>query len=221
LEISGGEKMKVMKRVCFLSVLVIVAVAAQDAMALPSGTYVDNNGKNWEGFKAYQESGYDVVLNWAVYKMSDNPWAAQVDFPPADNYIYAYQLFSSTLSTKDVGYFGLLDGTPSHDPVKQALMHETQAVADGAGIMTNPNPSNDNEQGIWKWTPGIGFVSAGTKSAFLIFSSIYGPTRGSFEVKENQGEDPGVPVPEPGTFILLGVASSIYFTRRTKKRNKP
>jgi hypothetical protein len=205
-----------MKRLCIFGVLIVAAMLVQDAMALPSGAYVDDNNKTWRGFKSYTNDGFDVVLDWAVYKISSaNPWS-QVDFPDGDNYIYAYQIFNNQDAAKDVGFFGMLD--KHGDPITQTLMHATQAVADGAGgVMTDPNPSS--KQGEWAWLPGVGYVSAGKNSAFLIFSSVYGPTKGSFVVKEAQESDPGTPdVPEPGTLALLGTAAGMFFAKRTKKR---
>jgi len=214
-----GEKMKLIKGIFLLAVFVTAGFAVQDAAALPGNAYVDDDGKNWQGFKTYAEDGYDVVLKWAVYEMEDNPWASQVEFPEADNYIYAYQLFSSELSTKDIGYFGILD--KNGDKITQTLMHNTRAVADGAGVIAEPNPST--EQGEWTWAEGVGFVQAGQKSSFLLFSSIYGPTRGSFEIRAPEEELPPGPekVPEPASIVFLGLASSWFITRRTKNKHKP
>lgn len=215
-ELSEDERtMVMMKRFCTIGVLIVAAMLVQDAMALPSGAYTDNNDKTWRGYKTYTSDGFDVVLDWAVYKMSEvNPWSTQVTFPPGDNFIYAYQLFNDLDATKDVGFFQMLDvhGTP----IEQTLMHATRSVADGAGKMTDPNPSDDDKQGQWTWMPGTGFVSAGAKSAFLIFSSVYGPVKGSFVVKELAPEDP--PVPEPGTLALLGTAAGMFLAKRTRKR---
>jgi hypothetical protein len=213
-ELSEDERtMVMMKRFCIIGVLIVAAMLVQDAMALPSGTYVDDNEKNWSGYKSYNSDGFDVVLEWAVYEISSvNPWAQQVDFPDGDNFIYAYQIFNYPDTTKDVGFFSVLD--IGGNAVAQTLMHATRSVADGAGIMSDPNPSTT--QGEWKWTPGVGFVSAQNKSAFLIFSSVYGPTKGSFVIRGPEEEEP--PVPEPGTLALFGVASGLFLAKRTRKR---
>jgi len=207
-----------MKRYCIFGVLIVAAMMVQDAMALPSGAYVDDNDKTWRGYKSYTSDGFDVVLDWAVYEMSSLPSVFQaVNFPEGDNFIYAYQLFSDPDATKDVGSFKMLD--IQGNPIAQTLMHATRSVADGAGIMTDPNPSDDDKQGEWSWTPGVGFVSAGAKSAFLIFSSVYGPTKGSFVIRgPDEEEPPGPEAPEPGTLALLGTAAGMFFAKRTKKR---
>ena len=210
--------MNVKKAISVLSVLIITAMLAQDAVALPASSYVDGNGKSWQGYKTYTQDGYDVVLEWAVYNIAANPWAGSVDFSAGDQYVYAYQLFSNTTSTSNVGSFSVLD--IGGNPISQALMHETQAVANGQGVMPDPNPSA--VQGEWKWMPGVGFITAGEYSAYLIFSSVYAPTAGSFAVKAPEEGDAGVPnevgeVPEPGILTLFGIASAMFAAKRRKK----
>jgi hypothetical protein len=140
-----------------------------------------------------------------------------VSFPADDHYIYAYQLFSYASSTKDIGSFTMLD--IDGNPITQTLMHETQAVANGQGVMPDPNPSA--VQGEWKWLPGIGFVTAGKYSAYLIFSSVYAPVKGSFTIKAPEEGDPGKPaVPEPGTLALLGIASAMFAAKRGKNARR-
>ena len=208
--------MGVFKKFCFVGLLVIAAVFAQDASALPYSTYGADYG--WAGYKTYSQNGLDLTLTFNVYDIIAHPseiaWAAGVDFPAGDRYVYAYQLFSSSLSTKDVAYFGILD--KSGNPIAQVLMHATQGV--GEGEMPDPSPSPEDEQGIWKWSPG-GYVSKDEHSAYLIFSSIYAPTRGRFEVKaSDESEPPGPEVPEPATIALFCIASGLLVARRNIKR---
>jgi hypothetical protein len=208
--------MRAMRTFVFVSALIVVALMAQNVAAMPSGAYVDDYGKEWEGYKTYQEDGFDMVLQWAVYDIADNPWAAEVEFPEGDNYIYAYQLFNKFSSSEDIGLFAILD--ISGNPLPQDIMHNTRSVADGDGAMSDPNPS-DNE-GEWEWSAGVGFVSVGRYSAFLVFSSPYGPTRGSFKVQAPEDEEgPGEPeVPEPGTIALLGGGAGLILLKRRTKR---
>jgi hypothetical protein len=208
--------MGVLKRFCFVGLLVIAAIFAQDASALPLpySTYGADYG--WAGYKDYSEGGLDLTLTFNVYDIIANPseitWAAGADFPEGDRYVYAYQLFCDPLSTKDVSYFRILD--KSGNPIAQALMHATQGV--GEGVLPNPNPSPEDKQGEWVWSPG-GYISKDENSAYLVFSSIYAPTRGKFEVKASEQSEPPV-VPEPATIALFCFASGFLVARRNIKR---
>lgn len=198
--------MKVMKTIIFFSVLVHAILPVQDAAALYNSSLDE-----WEGNRTYTQDGFNLVLEWAVYTMAENPWRT-IAFPAGDQYIYAYQLINKTPS-EDIGLFSVLD--IGGNPLAQSLMHETQAMSVPQGVMPNPNPSA--VQGEWVWASGA-YVSAGRYSAFLIFSSPNAPTKGSFKIEGPQEEPPVPAVPEPGTIALLGVASGIFITNRRKKR---
>jgi hypothetical protein len=199
--------MKVMKIIYFLSVFIIAILPAQFAMALYTSSMDD-----WVGSKTYNQDDFDLVLEWAVYPMAENPWAGIVTFPSDDQYIYAYLLINGDPS-KDISLFSVLD--IGGNPIAQTSMHETQAMGIAEGIMPNPNPSDS--QGEWIWAPG-GYVSKGTYSAYLIFSSPFAPIKGSFKVVAPE-DMPPVPSPEPGTIALLGVASGWFIANRRKKQH--
>jgi len=213
--------MGVLKRIYFIGLLVIAAVFAQDASAafLPYSTYGADYG--WAGYKNYSENGLDLTLYFNVYDLSDDvgrsgelSWLADVVFPEGDRYVYAYQLYSESTSTKDLSFFRILD--KSGNPIAQELMHATQGT--GEGESPNPNPSLEDKQGEWVWSPG-GYVSKDEHSAFLVFSSIYAPTRGRFEVKAaDESEPPNPEVPEPATIALFCIASGLLVARRNIKR---
>ncbi len=208
--------MKVMKN-SLICILLIIAAFMQNASALPGNAYVDDNGKTWEGYKTYTQNSFNVVLEWAVYKMASNPWAATVDFPDEDKFVYAYQLFNN--SGKDVGSLGIRD--KEGNPILETLMHATQSLAAGDGIMSDPNPSS--VQGEWKWKAGTGFVTAGKYSAYLLFSSLYAPVSGSFVVRSSEESDPGEPdrtTPEPGSLALLTMASAMFAAKRAKNARR-
>ena len=212
-----------MKRICIFGLLIGWAVSAQVASAsLPFSTYGENNG--WQGYTTYEEGGFDCMLVFNVYDMVANPsetsWLGDIEFPQSDRYLYAYQLYSSELSTEDIAFFRILniDG----EEISQAVMHETQAAQDeeGTGVMTSPNPSPVDKQGQWTWAAGA-FISATKHSAYLIFSSDKAPVKGDFEVKASAPSDPPVPpddeVPEPATFAMFSGAA-LYAAMRRKKR---
>ena len=203
-----------MKAIGFLSMFIMTAILVQDAAALPTtDVYTDANGTSWKGHKTYDE----VYVEWAVY--DENPWGEEVTFPAGNNYIYAYQI--GDLGEDPIESFYLLEafGGPEIDWSSRAS--GTQAVDDelhDEDVMPVLPCENEAE---WHWSPtgGAGFITTDGYSAFLIFASPYAPIAGGFKVERSTDTEPPVPeVPEPGTIALLGVASSLFIARRTKKR---
>lgn len=209
------------KRILIFGLLIFVAVFTQVASAaLPFSTYGENNG--WQGYTTYEEGGFDCMLVFNVYDMVANPsetsWLGDIEFPQSDRYLYAYQLYSSELSTEDIAFFRILniDG----EEISQAVMHETQAAQEAAGTGVMPEPIHSTKQGEWVWAAGA-FISATEHSAYLIFSSDKAPVKGDFEVKASAPSEPPVPpddgVPEPATFAMFSGAA-LYAAMRRKKR---
>jgi len=65
---------------------------------------------------------------------------------------------------------------------------------------------------MWVWDG----IVADKYSWYLIFSSNYAPTSGNFTVTDESSAP--VPIPEPGTMALFGIASALYAAKRDKKR---
>ncbi len=210
--------MKVMKIICFLTVLVVTAVPAHNALALPDSAFVDGDGKSWEGHKTYDE----VYVEWAVYDIADNPW--EVEFPSGNNYIYAYQI--ANLGNDSIESFYLLDAFGGPEIDWSARASGTQAVDDGLHEEDVMPVLPCEDEAVWNWSPtdGDGFIMANGYSAFLIFASPYAPVVGGFGVARSTDDDsdtavPDKDIPEPASIALFGIASSWLFANRRKKRH--
>jgi hypothetical protein len=218
------RKMRVTIKTIGLGLLIGLTLLVQNTSALPNSTYGEDNG--WEGYKYYNENGFDLVITFNVYDTQHYPdeftWEGAVEMPDTDRYIYAYQIFSnqpSDANTKDVSYFSILD--LDKNPISQSLMHATTAQDDPSGVGIAPDPEVSVKQGAWEWSVAGGYILAGKLSTYLIFSSPYEPTEGSFEIKapEEQGKPPR-PVPEPGMTALLGMGATMLFTRLRKRQSR-
>jgi hypothetical protein len=213
--------MKMMNSMKLSGVVIMLAVLAQNAMALPYSTYGDQN--NWAGYKKYNEDGVKMTLVFNVYDTVAHPtefiWNGGAAKPTGDRYIYAYQIINETGSL-DISLFNLLD--KAKNPLSQQLMHSSCAQYDGSPLSVAPSPNVCAEQGVWQWSAATnGLLAAGKNSWFLIFSSGNAPTKGSFKVEADAGTDPVVPgedVPEPCTLALFGIASALYAAKRGRKR---
>ena len=198
--------MKVMKAIGFLSVLAVATVLVQNASALPNSSMTD-----WEGHRTVDQ----VYVEWAVYGISENPWA-QVVFPSQDQYVYAYQI--ANLGDTPIQSFCLLESFGGDRVDWSSRANATQAVAYQVGKMPDPNPTA--AQGEWEWSSaGDGFISNNGYSAILIFGSPFAPKAGGFVVNSDKGVPPRPgDVPEPATLALIGIASAMFAAKRGKKR---
>jgi hypothetical protein len=90
--------------------------------------------------------------------------------------------------------------------------NDTSSFDDGySGIASTPEVSTN--QGSWAFA--LGDLTPGVHSWFLVFSSNSAPVKGNFDVTLKAD----IPVPEPGTIALLGVASGCILANRRKKRH--
>ncbi len=204
--------MKVMKNiVAVLSVVIVVGVLVQNASALPSSSF---DGGKWGGYNTYSDgAGLNVKVVFNVYTASshDFTWEGQVDIPSTDKYIYVYQVFNYSSSSKNIESFNVLNSDESS--ISPSAIHQTCSQIDNTGAGISPDPAVSATQGMWVWSDG---VVAGEYSWYLIFSSNYAPTNGDFTVSD---ESPApVPTPEPCTMALFGIASALYAAKRGRKR---
>jgi len=215
--------MRVTTKTIGLGLFICLTLLVQNAGAagsLPSSTYGEDNG--WEGYKYYNENGFDLVISFNVYDTLRYPnefvWEAdEIEKPDTDRYIYAYQIFSNPLDTKDISYFSILD--INKDPIFQSSMHATTTQPDEQGVGIAPDPLVSIRQGAWEWSLATDFLAAGKSSTYLIFSSPYAPTKGTFEVKSSADTQGEPPVPEPGTIAFLSIGALIV--RAITRKHKP
>lgn len=203
--------MRVIRKICFLGLLVVVTLFTQNANATLTSSYHD-------GFVYYDENGLRGRIDFAVYdtlhpEHGDEYLANGIEIPGTGQYIYAYQIFTHPLASIGVAHFGILDIYGA--AIDEALMNSTMGQNDGAGGIA-PDPIVSVTEGVWKWTFDEGYMSEGEHSWFLVFSSEQDWVKGSYEIKgAEEGEFP-TPIPEPGIVTLLGVGGALAFIRRRK-----
>ncbi len=219
--------MKAMKTISFLSVLVIATVLAPDAAValyyLPDSTFAELQN-NWQGQREYSEDTDDgllkILVEFTVYdtenllKTGEQQLADTLNL--SGRYIYAYQIWNHpSESTEEITAFQLLYAETNLKIPASAFdpFNDTRSADDGqSGVASTPEISTN--QGAWTFAPGD--LMPGVHSWFLVFSSDFAPVKGAFEVTPKEAD---LPVPEPGTIALLGVASSFILANRRKKRH--
>ncbi len=208
-----------MKKVTVISLFVAVSLLTNNAFAgliLPESSF---DGGHWQGYRIYEEEGYHVLVDFAVYDTQGENEFVEAGFtaPGDGRYIYAYQIFNHPDAVNDLESFAIF-------PLGDGEIDET--VIDGLGSQ------NDNDGGIaplsagydlqsrivWKFSPGI--LVPGLHSYFLLFSSDNAPVAGDYTVKgfEDEGEFPSPDTPEPATVVLLGTGAALAVLRRRKPK---
>jgi hypothetical protein len=214
-----ARKMMVTRKFVFISLLAVAALLVQNASAtligsLPDTSYLDGQ---WYGSLIYEDEGFNVLIEYAVYDTLGGYEIAGIDgyqAPGQGRYIYAYQIFQHQAEGyEDVAYFRILD--IDENPISEALMQGTTALDDGAGGIA-PTPLISQTQGVWTWGGSEdGYISTSEHSWLLVFSSNSEPVAGKYEIK-NPSDDIPAPIPDPATLTLLGAGSAILFKRRRR-----
>jgi len=146
--------------------------------------------------------------------------------PGQGQYIYAYQIFSATISTDALDYFGILGlhennfGTPLNDNIGSI----------------NDSPEDPSEQGVAPtlsyftfttqheppmlaaWHFDNGFLTAGRHSFFLVMRSSQDWVPGEYTFDKSFAD--AIPTtgtnPEPATITLFGIGFSLLLVKRRK-----
>ena len=207
--------MKVIRKVRFFSVLVVATLFLQNASAtllLPDSHYL---GGAWQGTSYYNEGGFNVRIDFAVYDTTNYPddftWQSDLPMPETDQYIYAYQIFNRSGDYEEVIYFSILDIT--ENPIDEFLMHSTSSQDDGKGGIA---PELSSTQGVWEFGWIGDALVAGKHSYFLVFSSEYAPVTGSYGLTPRSDPNPVPEIPEPAVIALLGFGSVLMFVKQRK-----
>ena len=206
---------KVMKKIGFVYLAVTMAVFTQNASAVLTSSYYD-------GSVSYStEDGLQGRIYFAVYDTQDaehgNEYVANgLEKPGEGQYIYAYQIFSSSFfSTGSVAEFGILD--TAGEAVNTSLMNGTTAQDDKQGGIA-PSPLESVTQGVWQWVDGAN-IRPGDHSWLLVFSSDQHWTSGTYAIKAATNVSVPESAPEPATLMLLGLGGAGLLARRARSRS--
>ena len=225
--------MRVLRKNVSLVLFAAAIIMAGNATAGIVTEYLPINADyDYEGFVFYNQESENKVdgdylrgrIEFAVYDTSGpNGWldAFFEDFG-SGRYIYAYQIFNNYegISEETVGFFAVRD--VNGNPIDESLINDT-GFGDAVGMHPVIPPETKGEW-VFNDTDAEGYIVAGEISTIIAFRSDYGPTKGSYEIREPETTQydllvpgDGSDIPEPATLALLGLGSVTIFLRRRKQ----
>ncbi|MHC4215293.1 MAG: PEP-CTERM sorting domain-containing protein [Planctomycetota bacterium] len=207
------------KRVLFLSSLLVATLFAQDASATLQRMLPESS--HYQGFTWYNEEwerglGDTSLLrgriDFAVYDtlaypnefIGDDGYAA----PGDGRYIYAYQIFNDYQgnSQEAVTYFAALG-------IDMAYIYDIDSQEDPAEGIEPTDEYFSDEDAVWEFGEiDQDWIIAGEHSWFLAYSSDKDWVRGDYEIRGTEPSD--FPVPEPAMLTLLSIGGAMLFRRK-------
>lgn len=205
--------MRVMKKVGFLTLLLITALFVENAAAtlsrvLPESSYYQ--GSTYYNDVTSDGSSMRGRIDFAVYDTStyQNEFVGSDGFqaPGGGRYIYAYQIFNNYngISEAAIESFTI----SSFDGANESDIGAQDDGQDGKGATYNIS------QKLWQFNGGV--LWAGEHSYFLVFSTNHNYTSGSYDIQASSKDPVPVPAPEPSVMALLGLGSTMILIRPRK-----
>jgi len=199
------------------TVLLLLLQIAQAGYYLPTSDI-------WQGARYYSTDDIYAYVEYAVYESSSLSSSSSVlsSISTSDNYVYVYQIFD--IGTDDdlaIATFILSGGDTSvANDIGYQDDEEDGIVPDGYEINTTEGTF------VWEFTSYL--LVADEHSVYLVFTSDYAPTSGSFEMSTEYGDDIPVTgtstdsvettgissIPEPTTVTLLSIGVLGLLKRR-------
>jgi len=211
-------KMKMMKKIGFLVLFIMLAFGVQNAKAEPFYLPTSNH---YQGEAFFDSGGQIGKIDFAVYDTQEYPddWADYADLNPdmEGRYIYAYQVLTRNDSTEAVNFFTVsgIGANAIIDP-GNSIGSQEDYETEGTNFEgpTSQGFNYDLTSAYWQFEEGV--LVGGVHSWFLIYSSDHDYTTGTYSFDAPVSDSIVVPNPEPCTIALLGLGSIVIFTSRRK-----
>jgi hypothetical protein len=210
-------------RAGFLFLLLALMASAVKAGPLPT----DPAGiAAWQGSKVISSAKITATVEYSVYAPGQFDMSAALGFPTDPSldadYVYAYEVFSSSVPFKDLTIATLAGSIPN---VYAGTNHVDNVFAPNGGTAPGASVFNISDH-IFnaKWTYSTPFDTGTGFSNILYFTSPFGPT---FNTASISGGSINLatstlpsPVPEPATVMLAAIAAACLLgVRRFRSRN--
>ncbi len=202
-----------LRRFMLAGLFVVPVLCVQNACAgldiLPVSSYYQ--GRAYQGLP-----GDRVRVDFAVYDTEDEEYGNEFEkagfaAPGDGRFTYVYQVFSEVEDEEfSIDLFRVIGIEPAAIAGTDQIASEDDQAGGIATDFLYFNPSFTNA--VWEFEQGA--LIKGEHSWFLTISSNSAPVVGGFSIVSDPDGELPIPVPEPGTMILIGVGSIILMARR-------
>ena len=207
--------MKKIRLVRWFSLLLILVVLVQCAMATP--TEILPASSYYEGRTHFDSDGFKGYIDFAVYDTDGGNEFGAYNAPGEGRYIYAYQVFTD-IAGAAIDYFAITGIGGGVDIDNSVDMGSEDDLAGGIEP-DSENFNGDHTKPMWEFDDGALF--AGEHSWFLLLRSDHGPKIGGYEFVPSNDDDlivPDLSAPEPATIAMLSIGGILALKRRKKKQ---
>jgi hypothetical protein len=221
--LEEGEGMKKMKKIRFFCLLLAAALCVRSAAAttmtmLPGSSH-------YQGRSYFRTLTADGLLSgrveYAVYdSQGGNEFAQTYTVPGSGRYTYAYQIFNDGDDTVSaLEYFAVLG---IGEGAIYDLITDISSVSDNNGGIDctavyfgahDANTGPDNA--VWEFEGDI--LETDAHSFFLVMSSNYNYSTGTYRLIKDTSPVTPIPNPEPSTIALLGIGGMMTLLRRRRR----
>jgi hypothetical protein len=209
------ERGKINLLIVFAAAILFVQSASADTMTiLPESSH-------YQGRSYFRTLTGDGILSgrveYAVYDSLGGNEFALTD--GSGRYTYAYQIFNDGDDTASpLEYFSILgigEGAIFDQVTDIGTVDDDSGGIDATAMYFGVHDANTGpDKAIWEFQDGVLAIDA--HSFFLVISSNYNYSTGTYSVIKSTSPQTPIPNPEPGTLALLGAGSMLTLLRRRR-----
>ena len=213
------ETGKISLLIVFTAAILFVQTANAATMTLlPESSH-------YQGRSYFRTLTNDGILSgrveYAVYDSLGGNEFTQAGFttPGTGRYTYVYQIFNDGDDTASpLEYFSILgigEGAINDMTTDIDSVNDNSSGVDATAMYFGVHDANTGpDKAIWEFEDGVLAIDA--HSFFLVISSNYNYSAGTYTVIQSTSPQTPIPNPEPGTLALLGVGGILTLLRRRK-----
>jgi len=218
---EGGDMIKERGKISLLIVFVAAILFVQSATATTMTLLPESS--HYQGRSYFRTLTEDGILSgrveYAVYDSLGGNEFAQAGFttPGTGQYTYVYQIFNDGDDTASpLEYFSILgigEGAINDMATDIGSVDDNGGGIDATAMYFGVHDANTGpDKAIWEFENGVLAIDA--HSFFLVISSDFNYSTGTYSVLQSTSPQTPIPNPEPGTLALLGVGSMLTLIRR-------